>query len=249
MYLSLNFTQDPYAHLSPSNTSFTPLHACLFIYLSIHLSSFPSIPRHLLILVSPPSSLSPPAIFLPMEIWNEEEEKRKIGREGLCIYTIDNYNRMEREKRDGKIRVTSGIINRLRCEGYILFLLVLLLCFAHYIFHLASLEDKNTSVEIYSSCRSFRTVCSAAHRPDIGSSASFLAKNFLSSTNYKVLLSKSVKNILSRIFTRSSWKRSSNIISLYTRGVNPSEGLFDSIKSLVIALASFMKSFRFPPSL
>ena len=231
MYLSLNFTQDPYAHLSPSNTSFTPLHACLFIYLSIHLSSFPSIPR-----------------LLPMEIWKEEEEKRKIGREGLCIYTIDNYNRMEREKRDGKIRVTSGMINRLRCEGYILFLLVLLLCFAHYIFHLASLEDKNTSVEIYSSCRSFRTVCSAAHRLDIGSSASFLAKNFLSSTNYKVLLS-TVKNILSRIFTRSSWKRSSNIISLYTRGVNPSEGLFDSIKSLVIALASFMKSFRFPPSL
>lgn len=126
---------------------------------------------------------------------------------------------------------------------------MLLLCFAHYIFHLASLEDKNTSVEIYSSCRSFRTVCSAAHRPDIGSSASFLAKNFLSSTNYKVLLSTFVKNILSRIFTRSSWKRSSNIISLYTRGVNPSEGLFDSIKSLVIALASFMKSFRFPPSL
>lgn len=122
MYLSLNFTQDPYAHLSPSNTSFTPLHACLFIYLSIHLSSFPSIPRHLLILVSPPSSLSPPAIFLPMEIWNEEEEKRKIGREGLCIYTIDNYNRMEREKRDGKIRVTSGMINRLRCEGYCFFL-------------------------------------------------------------------------------------------------------------------------------
>lgn len=183
-----------------------------------------------------------------MEIWKGEEEKRKIGREGLCIYTIDNYNRMEREKRDGKIRVTSGMINRLRCEGYILFLLVLLLCFAHYIFHLASLEDKNTSVEIYSSCRSFRTVCSAAHRLDIGSSASFLAKNFLSSTNYKVLLS-TVKNILSRIFTRSSWKRSSNIISLYTRGVNPSEGLFDSIKSLVIALASFMKSFRFPPSL
>lgn len=105
MYLSLNFTQDPYAHLSPSNTSFTPLHACLFIYLSIHLSSFPSIPR-----------------LLPMEIWKEEEEKRKIGREGLCIYTIDNYNRMEREKRDGKIRVTSGMINRLRCEGYCFFL-------------------------------------------------------------------------------------------------------------------------------
>lgn len=248
MYLSLNFTQDPYAHLSPSNTSFTPLHACLFIYLSIHLSSFPSIPRHLLILVSPlffvSSSYTPSNGNL-----KREEEKRKIGREGLCIYTIDNYNRMEREKRDGKIRVTSGMINRLRCKGYILFLLVLLLCFAHYIFHLASLEDKNTSVEIYSSCRSFRTVCSAAHRPDIGSSASFLAKNFLSSTNYKVLLSTFVKNILSRIFTRSSWKRSSNIISLYTRGVNPSEGLFDSIKSLVIALASFMKSFRFPPSL
>ena len=105
MYLSLNFTQDPYAHLSPSNTSFTPLHACLFIYLSIHLSSFPSIPR-----------------LLPMEIWKEEEEKRKIGREGLCIYTIDNYNRMEREKRDEKIRVTSGMINRLRCEGYCFFL-------------------------------------------------------------------------------------------------------------------------------
>lgn len=121
MYLSLNFTQDPYAHLSPSNTSFTPLHACLFIYLSIHLSSFPSIPCHLLILVSPlffvSSSYTPSNGNL-----KREEEKRKIGREGLSIYTIDNYNRMEREKRDGKIRVTSGMINRLRCEGYCFFL-------------------------------------------------------------------------------------------------------------------------------
>lgn len=43
-----------------------------------------------------------------------------------------------------------------------------------------------------------------------------------------------------------------DITSLYTRarGVNlPREGLFDSIKSLVIALAGFMKSFLFPPSL
>lgn len=121
MYLSLNFTQDPYAHLSPSNTSFTPLHACLFIYLSIHLSSFPSIPRHLLILVSPlffvSSSYTPSNGNL-----KREEEKRKIGREGLSIYTIDNYNRMEREKRDEKIRVISGMINRLRCEGYCFFL-------------------------------------------------------------------------------------------------------------------------------
>lgn len=113
----------------------------------------------------------------------------------------------------------------------------------------ASREDKNASVEIYSSCRSFRTVCSAAHRLDIGSSASFLAKNFLSSTKLRSPSIHREKHSFANFYVRrGNDVEYKDIISLYTREVNP-EGLFDSIKSLVIALASFMKSFRFPHSL
>lgn len=125
MYLSLNFTQDPNAHLSPSNTSFTPLHALstpvyLSIYLSICLASRLYHVIYLYVFSPRQPSLSHPLFSSPLNPiqWKFEKRKKKkkrkrkkkIGKEAIII--IIEWKGEKLWQRDRKIsHITSNTCN------------------------------------------------------------------------------------------------------------------------------------------